>query len=350
MRWLIYGANGYTGELIAREAKARGLSPILAGRSAVKLAPLAEALGLEHRAFALDDAAALAAGLEGVGLVLHCAGPFSATSAPMVEACLMAKAHYLDITGEIQVFEAAYAQHERAQAAGVVLCPGVGFDVVPTDCVALALKEALPDATHLVLGFASASGLSAGTAKTSVQGLGEGGWAREGGQLRRVPLAHETRVVDFGRGPKWCMAIPWGDLASAHRSTGIPNVAVFLPASPLVVLGAQLLRPFQGLLARPEVQGFLQGWAGKTQGPDEAARAKHGTSVWGEATNAVGQKRVARLATPNGYDLTVTAALGVAQALLAGGLPPGAHTPATLLGARFVEGLPGCGPIRIEGA
>src|SRR3546814_3482070 len=122
-------------------------------------------------------------------LVLHCAGPFSATSAPMIEACLQAKAHYLDITGEISVFEHAQTQDARAKAAGIVVCPGVGFDVIPTDCVAAALKAALPDATHLALGFDSRSGFSPGTAKTSVEGLAQGGKVRENGHIRAVPLA-----------------------------------------------------------------------------------------------------------------------------------------------------------------
>ena len=107
MNWLIYGANGYTGELIAREAKKRGLNPILAGRNAAKVAALAQELGLEHRAFDLGSPIEIGSHLGGVALVLHCAGPFSATSAPMIAACIQAKAHYLDITCEISVFEHA---------------------------------------------------------------------------------------------------------------------------------------------------------------------------------------------------------------------------------------------------
>ena len=187
--WLIYGANGYTGRLIAEEAVRRGLKPVLAGRNVEALTPLAARLGLPVRAFALDDAAALRAGLTGVGLVLHCAGPFSATAGPMLEACLDIGAHYLDITGEIDVFAHCHAQHARAQARGIVVLPGAGFDVVPTDCLAAALKRALPDATSLVLAFVGGGGPSPGTAKTGVEGLGKGGRARIGGTVKRVPLA-----------------------------------------------------------------------------------------------------------------------------------------------------------------
>ncbi|HWS71956.1 MAG TPA: saccharopine dehydrogenase NADP-binding domain-containing protein, partial [Thermoanaerobaculia bacterium] len=146
MQFLIYGANGYTGELIAREAARRGLKPILAGRSREAIEPLARELGLESRIFGVD-----APRLEGVDVVLHCAGPFSQTSAPMVSACLAAKAHYLDITGELAVFEAVHARDAEAKRAGIALIPGVGFDVVPTDSVAAMLADSLPGATDLVL-------------------------------------------------------------------------------------------------------------------------------------------------------------------------------------------------------
>ncbi len=199
-RWMLYGANGYTGELIAREAARRGLKPVLAGRRRESVETLARTLGLQACVFDLDDPAALAEQVRGYALVLNCAGPFSATAAAMMQACLGAGAHYLDITGEIAVFEHAQSLHARAQEAGVVLCPGVGFDVIPTDCVAAALKAALPDATHLALGFDSRSGFSPGTAKTSVEGLAQGGKVRREGEIITVPLAYAVRRIDFGDG------------------------------------------------------------------------------------------------------------------------------------------------------
>src|SRR6185503_5007209 len=158
-----------------------------------KVAQLAQSLGLEHRAFGLESPAEVAAGLEGMGLVLHCAGPFSATAAPMMDGCLATKVHYLDIPGEIDVLELAQTLTVRAKQAGVVLCPGVGFDVIPTDCVATALKEALPDATHLSLGFETRSGFSPGTAKTAVEGLPQGGRVRRDGKIVSTPPAFVVR-------------------------------------------------------------------------------------------------------------------------------------------------------------
>lgn len=346
--WMIYGANGYTGELIAREAVQRGLKPILAGRSAAPVQQLAAELVLESHVFTLDDDASIAAGLAGIDLVLHCAGPFSATARPMIEGCLHAGAHYLDITGEIAVFEHAQNLNARARQAGVVLCPGVGFDVIPTDCVAAALKSALPDATHLSLGFDSRSGFSPGTAKTSVEGLAQGGKVRRDGRIVSVPLAYSVRRIDFGDGEKPAMTIPWGDVSTAYHTTGIPNIEVFIPGSPGMIKGARRANHFRWLLGMDLVQSLIKKRIEKTvKGPDESAREKLPTWVWGEARNARGETKTARIRTANGYSLTVTGALAVVEHLLTHSVEGGSYTPSRLVGADLVERLPGSGPLQI---
>ncbi|MBK3431520.1 saccharopine dehydrogenase NADP-binding domain-containing protein [Pseudomonas fluorescens] len=349
MKWMIYGANGYTGELIARDAVKRGLRPVLAGRSRDKVEALARELGLEARVFELNDPARLLAQIKGHGLILHCAGPFSATAAPMMEACLRANAHYLDITGEIAVFEHAQSLNERARAAGVVICPGVGFDVVPTDCVAAALKNALPDATHLALGFDSRSSFSPGTAKTSIEGMAQGGKVRRDGKIVSVPLAYRVRRIDFGAGEKLAMTIPWGDVSTAWHTTGIANIDVFIPGSPGMIRGARFANFIRPLLGLSFVQRLLKARISKTVvGPDQEKRADQGTYVWGEARNARGDCKVARVHTANVYSLTIEAALAVVDYLLQMRPTGGAYTPARLLGADLVTHLPGSGAMNIE--
>lgn len=347
--WMIYGANGYTGELIAREAVRRGLRPVLAGRSRDKLEPLARELDLELRGFSLDDVAHSAAQLEGCALVLHCAGPFSATAEPMMEACLRAGTHYLDITGEIAVFELAQSLDARASEAGIVICPGVGFDVIPTDCVAATLKQALPDATHLTLGFDTRSGLSPGTAKTSVEGFAQGGRVRRDGKITVVPLAHAVRRIDFGDGEKQAMPISWGDVSTAYHTTGIPNIEVFIPAPTALIIGAKLSNFIRPLLGLASVQKWLKARIDKSvKGPGEATRSQLPTFVWGEARNARGVTKTARVRTDNVYSLTITGALAVVDHLMSSKPADGAYTPAKLVGADLVTRLPGSGPMQVS--
>ncbi|TJY58426.1 hypothetical protein E4T66_17085 [Sinimarinibacterium sp. CAU 1509] len=344
---LIYGANGYTGELIAREAELRGLRPILAGRSASKLEALAAELGVSFRAFDLANTATVAQHLRGVKVVLNCAGPFSATSVPMIEGCLQVGAHYLDITGEIGVFEHVHSLHDQAVRAGVVLCSGVGFDVIPSDCVAARLKEALPDATHLALGFDTRSSFSPGTIKTTVEGLGQGGKVRRDGRIVRTPLAHSVRKIDFGDGEKLAMTIPWGDVSTAYHSTGIPNVEFYIPSPPTMIIGAKCANHLRWLLGREVVQKTLKKKAGETRGPSDVVRAMMPAYVWGEARNAAREIKTARVKTANVYSLTATGALAVAKFVLECPVDGGSYTPSKLCGSDLVENLPGSSSITI---
>ena len=341
--WMIYGATGYSGQVIVERAVKAGMSPIVAGRSEGKVKALAEQHGLDHRVFdiqALDKSDAL---ISGVDLVLNCAGPFSQTAEVMIQACLKQQAHYLDITGEIAVFELAASLDQAAKDRGVVLCPGVGFDVIPTDCVAATLKAMLPDATHLALGFDSRSGFSPGTAKTSVEALPQGGKIRTDGVITTVPLAAKTRKIDFGAGEKLAMTIPWGDVSTAYHNTGIPNIEVYIPASPGLVKQLKRMNWVKPILGLGLVQKFLKSRVDKkVKGPDAATREKLTTHVWGEVHNAAGEVKTYRIQVANGYEVTADGSVLVAQALLGEQAnASGYHTPSTLLGAELVEQLPG---------
>ena len=338
---MVYGANGYTGELVAKEAIARGQQPVLAGRSPAKLAPIADRLGLDHVAVDLDNRRALRAALADVDVVAHCAGPFSSTSRDMVDACLDTGTHYLDITGEIDVFEEIYARDDEAAQAGVVLLPGGGFDVVPTDCLAAMLAERLPEASELDLAFTVAGGISPGTLKTAIEGMSVGGRARVDGELRSVPVGHRTQVAEFPSGPKRVTSIPWGDLSSAYRSTHIPTITTYtvIPGSDLIARGHQFLAP---LLRMPAVQKAGVSLVDRLiTGPSEDKQTASKSEVWGRARHADGRAVTGALTIPATYAFTASAVVAGVLRLLAGGVPPGAHTPSSAFGADFVLTLDG---------
>jgi short subunit dehydrogenase-like uncharacterized protein len=334
--FLIYGANGYTGELIAREAVRRGHKPVLAGRSAEKLARLAKELGLEARAFSLD-----APKLNGVDAVLHCAGPFVHTSAPMVRACLDAGVHYLDITGEIPVFEAIMAMNDAAARRGVTLIPGVGFDVVPTDCLAAMLAARLPGATELQVAFYSPGAeLSRGTVKTMIESIGDGGAIRRDGKIVRVAPAYEAREIPFAIGSRMAMTIPWGDVSTAFHTTGIPNIRVYTAASPKTIARMRRIRPFLPILGITPIKRLLQKVANRRSGPGAEQRAVGRTYLWGRVSDGKNEVTMT-MTTPEGYDFTVNSALKAVEQILASPKRPGSFTPAKFFGAEFVTTLPG---------
>ena len=338
--FLIYGANGYTGELITRYAVKQGLKPILAGRNVIKVEELAKKHHLEYRVFSLDETDSLDAALNEVKTVLHCAGPFSLTSQLMVEACLRTKTHYTDITGEIAVFEAIAAHDKAAKDAGIMIMLGVGFDVVPSDCLARHLKDRLPSATHLSLAFYGMGRLSHGTQATMTMNVGKGGAIRKDGKITSVPAAWKTREIDFGEVTKEAVTIPWGDVATAYYSTGIPNIEVFTVVPPSNLKMLKLSRYLGWLLATKPLQDHLQKQI-PAGGPSDEERAKGRTLLWGEAIDLNGNLAVSQMQGPEGYTLTALAALNITRKILDGNFTPGFQTPAKAYGAALVLQIDG---------
>jgi short subunit dehydrogenase-like uncharacterized protein len=335
--FLLYGATGFVGQAIARLAVQHGLRPVLAGRDAAKVEALGAELGLPRRTFSLDDPAAIDRGLKDVGLVLHCAGPFVHTYQAMADACLRAGAHYLDITGEIPVYAGLAGRDAQARQRGVMLLPGVGFDVVPTDCLAAHLQRRLPSATHLTLAFQTSgpARLPPGTARTMLEGLPNPTKVRRDGRLEDAIQEGKTRWIDFGRGPRQVVLLSWGDVFTAYYTTGIPNIEDYIALPPGLIRlrrAADRLRPALKLpLARRLMAPLIP--SGST--PEQRAQSR--THVWGEVTDDQGRRAVSRLHGPEaGVEWTASAALGAVKKALDGQARPGFQTPAGVFGADFV--------------
>jgi short subunit dehydrogenase-like uncharacterized protein len=337
-RFMIYGATGFVGQAAARSAVKRGLKPVLGGRNAETVSALARELGLEARIASVDDPDGMDAALQDIAVVYNCAGPFTYTYQGILESCLRNGTHYLDITGELAVFEAIAAYDAQAQAAGVMLIPGCGFDVAATDCLAVYLKEKLPSASHLTLAFGSLgrSKLPPGTARTFVEiFLKDGDWTRQDGQLVRPKDPHQVREIDYGEMSGPSLRITWGDLSTAFHSTGIPNIEVYNLSSPGAIAQRKRIARLGPLIRLPLVKEILLK-AIPTGGTREQ-QDKVRVSVWGEVRDAAGSSVQARLHGPEaGVIWTNRAGLASVKRVLAGDATPGYQTPATAFGADFV--------------
>jgi short subunit dehydrogenase-like uncharacterized protein len=343
-RFLLYGSYGYTGRLVARLAGERGLEPVLAGRDEEALREQAGRDGLRYVLASLDDPAALDRALTDLPLVFHCAGPFSRTFRPMVEACLRSGCHYLDVTGEIDVFSAAAELDRQARDAGVMLLPGVGFDVVPTDCLAVLLKSRLPSATRLTLAvLAGAAAVSRGTALSMAEQLGKGGFVRRAGRLVPVPAGWKGRSFDFGTGPRPAVTIPFGDLVTAYHSTGIGEIEVYGAGPPSLRHALRITGHLGWLLQSGPVHRLIElGIRRRVTGPSAVERASGETRIYGEVTDDEGHSASAVLVGPEAYDFTALTVLAVLERALRGEAPPGFQTPAKAYGpdlALEIEGV-----------
>jgi short subunit dehydrogenase-like uncharacterized protein len=334
---LIYGATGYSGRLITSAALELGLRPILCGRNEAKLAAMAQPLCLDYRVAGLTEAWQLDAALRDIDVALNAAGPFSQTSAPIVEACLRTRSHYLDITGEIPVIEALVRRDPDARTARVMIMPAVGFDVVPSDCLAAHVARRLPDASSLAFGLTGLVSATPGSAKTLVEHAGYGVKVRRGGVIASLVPGSVTRWFDFGAGPQRSMNISWGDVASAYYTTGIPNIDVYYEATP-ALQGMLLASRYAGWMLRtPAWQAGLKAYMELLpEGPTDDQRGASQMVIIAEARDGRGRCVSSRLRTPEAYTFTGTTAAAVARKVLRGDFEIGFQTPGRVYGADFV--------------
>lgn len=340
---ILYGSYGYTGELIAAECKAKELHVLLSGRDAVKLARQSDQVGYPFEPVDINDHKALVNLLRKGQLVIHCGGPFQYTAKQMAEACLETGTHYTDITGEYPVFELLSGYDHKAKTCNILIMPGVGFDVVPSDCLAVKLKDRLPGATHLQLAFSmSKGGLSRGTFKTMIESMGYGGMIRQGGNLVPVKLGDKVMEIDFGAFKTKALCIPWGDIATAWRSTGIPNIEVYSGVPEKTIYVAKVSRWFNGLLRQRWIKNYLLKKADERQsGPNHETREKGRSYLWGKAWDDRGHIVEARLETINGYSLTAKTAVLIAEKILTNKVRAGYFTPAQYFGEDLVLEIEG---------
>jgi short subunit dehydrogenase-like uncharacterized protein len=340
-RLLVYGATGYTGRLIVDQALAFGMRPVLAGRSADALGALARAGDLEFRTALLDDRAATARLLDGMDVLLNVAGPFRSTALPLARACVDQGTHYLDLSGEVAAAESIAALDGAARARGVMLMPAIGFDAVPSDCMAVWAVNALPTASELHIGIRGLDAISRGSAASLFEGSDGFILVRRAGKLTRARPGELTRDFDFGGGLTRATALPWVDLVTAHHSTRIPNITVYYEATRLVEIGlvlAEIGRPFLSL------PGAKAWWNAGTRllrpGPDAAYRARQRAQVVVEARDSAGRSAAVRLDTPEVYAFSATSAVAIADRVLHGSFSPGFQTAGSVYGSQFVLSLP----------
>ncbi len=340
---LIYGVTGYTGALISREAQARGVAPVVAGRREGAVRAHAEKVGMEARAFSLDDGARLAEALRDVSVVLNAAGPFKKTAEVLSAACVEAGAHYLDISGEVNEFDVAHRRGAEAAAKDVMLMPGVGFGVVPTDVVARGLAERLPGARSLALAFETVGGVSRGTLSTLFADIHRAGVRRVNGEFTPARPASEEKEIDLGAGPRTAVLNPWrADLLSAGISTGIADITTYTvfpaPVRFLMRSGGAM----SWILERGGTQRAMERlFARLPEGPTEKQLAEGRSYVWGEATDAAGRRVKGRLEGPEAYRFTAMTAAAILGEVHEGRAEPGFKTPAQVFGSRFLDGFEG---------
>lgn len=341
-RLLLYGAYGYTGRLAAELAAGKKLDVVLAGRNKDALAELGASLSLPTRVIGLDDTKQLSEALNDIACVVHMAGPFAITSAPMLNACLATQTNYVDITGEIEVFEAMWSREDEIQLAGITAVPGAGFDVVPTDCLAAYVASKLELPGSLVIALRGLESASQGTLRTAIRQVSKPVLCRRAGSIIALD-DRSPRWIDFGSGVEPYVPVSWGDVATAFHSTGLGNITVYFRRTNLL-RSANILGKVFGPLLRSRLgqRGLTAIVRSLPEGPGQAKRIDHHPTIWAEVIDGSGRSFKASLSTPDAYDFTANSALEIASRITTMPIPLGLTTPSLAFGADFVLSLPGC--------
>lgn len=336
---LLYGAYGYTGTLIAREAARQNIPLLLAGRKLAPLKELAEETGFAYVQVSLSELQTkeLPPEMNRIKVVLHAAGPYVETAGPMVETCLKQGWHYLDITGEWPVFQELADMDQLAKDWNIMILPGTGFDVVPSDCLAAFLHQQLPSATHLELAIRTDGGLSRGTAVTGVVHAKDGSRSRVNGGLVKEKAAQYVKTIPFSVGDYQAASIPWGDIVTSWHSTGIPNIRVFAAQPPKMIKQMKRMAGLSWILRIPGVTALIRNRIVKSiTGPDETTLKEKTSEVWGKVWNDSGEQVEARVIGPQTYALTALTSLYMANQTANGNWKPGFQTPSSAYGADLI--------------
>ncbi|MEN5392447.1 saccharopine dehydrogenase NADP-binding domain-containing protein [Stenotrophomonas sp.] len=313
---MIYGASGYTGRMAAAHAKEAGLKLVLAGRDEAPLQALATRLGVAYRVFALDSAADVDYGLQDIAVLLNCAGPFAHTAGALIEACLRAGVHYLDIAAELDSYQLAERHDLNAAKARVMLMPGSGGSVAMLGSLAARAVERVPSPVAIRIALHVAGSMSRGSAISASQHVTATCLMRKDDVLTaRAPDA--LRDIDFGNGPVSCFPVTLPDLITIARQTGVGDIETYVHVS-----GSAF--PEGGIDALPD-------------GPTAQERTDNRYQAAVEVVGANGTVTRAVLDTVNGYSFTPLAAVVAARRVLAGEARPGFQTPVGVFGSGFAE-------------
>jgi short subunit dehydrogenase-like uncharacterized protein len=343
---MIYGATGYTERLISARA-AKTLGPlILAGRNQATIAQLASSLDVpDYRFFDLDDPGTIISSLRegGVQVLLNCAGPFAFTAEPLMNACIQAGVHYLDISAELFSYQLAENRAEDARNANVMLLPGCGGSVAMLGCLAGHAVRCIQDPTHIDIALRVAGPMSRGSIASAARSSMAGTrclqrldnvlvpWCEEEGDSDKEEESYGQFDFDDGNGHVSCFPVTLPDLITIWKSTGIANI-----------------RTFAYVAASANNMCFPEEGIQLPDGPTVEERESSPYHAVVTVKDSSGSTSKAVLHTVNGYTFTAMAAVEAARRILGGEVKTSFQTPAMLFGANFVETIANSRLVDIE--
>jgi len=362
---LIYGATGYTGILISEYfAKHVALSDPnirwgIVGRDIDKMLGLIKYLVIKTnnkkleqlKYFIVSQQDELEDIFRKTQVVINCVGPFFKYGEPVVEACIKAKTHYTDITGEPNYIRNILKYNEEARNNNLIIVPAAGFDSVPADmCVFLAQNRSKSPLSEVRLYVEPLTGgLSYGTINTFIESISKG--------PKRAPKEGEQKTKSIqklvphraSRTKDWVVPFNYtSDPYVVTLSARQANIKPFCYAQYLQVKGffQMIWFMFIGFLLFlivkiPGGGKFILGLQKKGSGPSEQVRMLCRTGVQLFASNEEKDLIEVAFHGPESYTVTAIFASEVALTLVTDShnCKPGVVTTAYGLGENLMKRL-----------
>ena len=281
--------------------------------------------------------------LKEVDLVLNAAGPFVHTALPIVRACLETRTTYMDVSSEVMVLEEIFTLNQQARERGVAIIPGVGFNVLASDCLALYAAGKVDSPTELEIATLWATdGMSPGSTKTMYENFPVGTLARREGQLVRINAGKKRRQQRFLDGEYPILPVAIGDLTTAYRTTQIPNITTYTAFTEQTADEYSRMEP---ILRRLFSFAFVRRMASirveeTSSDSEDHFKWRKPSQVWVLVRSEVGEGLQAWLETVDSYTFTAEASVQSAERLADEKLA-GVLTPAQAFGANFVLEIDG---------
>ncbi|MGW3964376.1 hypothetical protein ACWED2_31490 [Amycolatopsis sp. NPDC005003] len=327
--WVL-GASGRTGRAITAELERRDVPVVLVGRNRERL----EATGAKY--VLADGVAAIAAEIrrQRPAVVINTIGEYAATAETIARACLPG-GHYVDMAADPVAVRRLLDLHDDALAGGSTFVTGAGFGVLATEAVVAKLCEGRDTPSRVevdalasvateggVVGVALAASIVDALTAVSARGA-----------------KPRTLVLPDGETAK-VAGVDSGELIAARRASGAADVTVFSGLAPTAPVVRALLPLLARVVSIPAVRRFaVRRLAAVRTKPAPRPR----THTWGHAvvTWPGGTTREGWLRADEAMDFTAAVVAETAARLARGEGKPGAHTPASALGADLAEAAGG---------
>lgn len=338
----LFGATGYTGELIAHALDREKLPFRIAGRSAEKLNALSSSLVSKPSCLVVDLSRNPAYDhlTRDTQVLINCVGPFTDLGERVLRQAALSGVHYLDPSNELGYVLRMQSYHRMAENSKSIVIPACGFEVALSDCAANLLNEdpsTVFDEIHVIYQMTGTTP-SLGTRRSALRSLATSWVSYQNGQWKGVAPVSRKRTFHSNGKPIHALSIPSCESVTFPAHIKVKTISVWMSVNRIQALVGPVLIPYYARFLRSIAGPLLQKWIA-FGAPDPRKNASQIAPFWIQVVARLGnENKIAQVQGTHPYHLTAEILTTAARRLLRE--PPsmyGVLPPSRLLGDQFLE-------------